>query len=1012
MHDLLNVRILRLALVRAGIYVALMIGALSTGFFWTWITPAQASVSLDERVSVSYSRVRFNRRTRTFDRVATVTNKSEAPIYAPLSLVIRNIDPATINLENAAGITADGASFVEMPLEQGELLPNKKVSTVLRFKNSTNTRVRKRFDFEEDVLGTQVTLSAPGSLPFALSIDSQTNVRFMVRLFSTEQEIPSAVILRRLDVAETFILNDAGEDGDDSAKDSVFSANIRIDTADKLEQECLSFQAEVEVKKAKALVTSPVYNLCVTGFPTAASPSNLALSNQINFAEMGEPAPAVANEVIVEFNDNTTEERITEIVAEMNGTIVGTVMPAGIYQVLLDAPLSAQEMLDECIAMRDFPEIKSAYPNLIAFAAADPNDSLFKGSGTTRGQDGLKKINASAAWDFVAEPNDLIAVLDTGVDVNHEDLAFKNTVKSDDHGHGTNVVGIIGALTNNEIGIAGAMGGNEKVTARNIKVIEALTKQNEVTISTIAGSIETAQMAKPKIMNLSFGCNWSVDTIFNGTSPNDHINLICSQINKATKDGILVVAAAGNFTGKICGNNPRVYPAACNVDVVVVSSIDKIAKVTKVENKKRLIVVANSKNDDKLNENSFFGDWVDVVAPGTEILTTKKGGGYERVTGTSFSAAFVTAAAAVLLSRYPEKLDKIEAALQNSSQTTVTAKATGIIRVGNEAIPKANGGGVSKKRIDVFAALKFLNDTPTINNQTFSVVDSAENESLVGKVMASDPEEDDLFFSIIEGNREDTFIINNLTGEINVNNNTILGSDSDLFTLTVQVEDGRRLNESTEDFIFLDETKSESAKITINVIRKIERNITHLVGDKDNFQPGDPEDVSSQSPRVQEILAQIGADPGQGSGADLDEDGSDRPVGITHFFELPEEAEITSATITLRIRGNNSLVHNDFIIYDESVREDVSVGFLPLITLRDLNEGEPESGEILELVIDLANVPVRTVDTVGRPGGRWSQVPEEFRDLLPQLEDGQFDMIFSDDVTVDFSELDITFVTP
>ncbi len=187
-------------------------------------------------------------------------------------------------------------------------------------------------------------------------------------------------------------------------------------------------------------------------------------------------------------------------------------------------------------------------------------------------------------------------------------------------------------------------------------------------------------------------------------------------------------------------------------------------------------------------------------------------------------------------------------------------------------------------------------------------------------------------------------------------------------------------------------------------------NITHLVGDKDQFQPNDMVDVPPRSSRVEDILTLIEADPGQGPGVDLDVGGVDRPVGLTHFFTLPDQARITSATITFRIRGESALVDNDFVIYDESVEEAVSVGFLPVIALRDLLGREPQEGEIHALELNLGKAPVRTEDTAGGPAGNWSPTPEAFRNLLPQLFDGQFDMVLSDDVAVDFSELSLTFV--
>ena len=198
--------------------------------------------------------------------------------------------------------------------------------------------------------------------------------------------------------------------------------------------------------------------------------------------------------------------------------------------------------------------------------------------------------------------------------------------------------------------------------------------------------------------------------------------------------------------------------------------------------------------------------------------------------------------------------------------------------------------------------------------------------------------------------------------------------------------------------------------------------ITSLIGDKDGFQSGDTVDAPPRSQNTQDILAfldQANFDPG----VDLDESGVDRPVGLTHFFTLPADAQITSATVNFRVKGAQ-FVKNDGIFYDETELPPTQDLPLPLIALRDLpgrdvDTGEDkeagvelEVGQTLELELDLGRAPVRTVNTSGGPGESFSTRPEEYRNLLSLLNGGQFDMVFADDVTVDFSELRVTFVLP
>jgi hypothetical protein len=182
---------------------------------------------------------------------------------------------------------------------------------------------------------------------------------------------------------------------------------------------------------------------------------------------------------------------------------------------------------------------------------------------------------------------------------------------------------------------------------------------------------------------------------------------------------------------------------------------------------------------------------------------------------------------------------------------------------------------------------------------------------------------------------------------------------------------------------------------------------TDLVGDKDNFHAGDAADSPRKSPWLIATLGAIAASPGFLPGVDLDVQGSNRPVGLTHV--LPTNAMITSAKVRFRLRAEDPLVYNDVILYDESMSQGAGQPFVPFIALRDLLGREPQVGETLELEMDLSNVPIRTRDTSGGPGGHFSPTPDAYRNLLPLLADGEFNLIFVDDVTVDSSELEVTY---
>lgn len=188
--------------------------------------------------------------------------------------------------------------------------------------------------------------------------------------------------------------------------------------------------------------------------------------------------------------------------------------------------------------------------------------------------------------------------------------------------------------------------------------------------------------------------------------------------------------------------------------------------------------------------------------------------------------------------------------------------------------------------------------------------------------------------------------------------------------------------------------------------------IVSLVGDKDGYVAGGLRDVPPRSQAVQDVLDDIAATPGQSPGVNLDVGGFDRPVGFTHVFALPGKARVTGATLKLRLKGTNPLVSNDSILYRDSVpvRQGVRLPFIALRDLKPLSGRVPLMGEDLELEINLAKVPLRTIDRGFEPGGSLPPQPDEYRNLLPLLRGGQFDMVVGDDAMVDFSELTVTFV--
>lgn len=239
---------------------------------------------------------------------------------------------------------------------------------------------------------------------------------------------------------------------------------------------------------------------------------------------------------------------------------------------------------------------------------------------------GLTSIRAAEAWDVSTGSNVTVAVIDTGVDLDHPDLkgnistsASKNFVEpgqspTDDFGHGTHVAGIIAAVADNGQGAAGVAFGAKIAAVRVLGVDGTGT-----TWSTVA-AIDWAVAKGCKVLNMSLG------------SP-DSSPLEAEAIAKATAAGSLVVAAAGN---EAADGNYLEYPA-CYPGVLSVAAID-----------------ANEKRASFSNFNSFVG----VAAPGVDIFSTiptkmSPASPYGFLSGTSMAAPMAAGVAALIYAQSP-----------------------------------------------------------------------------------------------------------------------------------------------------------------------------------------------------------------------------------------------------------------------------------------------------------------------------------------------------------------------
>ncbi len=260
--------------------------------------------------------------------------------------------------------------------------------------------------------------------------------------------------------------------------------------------------------------------------------------------------------------------------------------------------------------MKKHPKAEYVEYDYTATAFLDPNDTYYSN------QWGPQDIFAPLAWNITTgSPNVIVAIVDTGVDYTHPDIApnycgggydFINGDNDsvDDNGHGTHVAGIAAGVTNNGIGIAG-------ISQSCIMAEKVLNSAGSGSYSAVANGIIHAANNGAKVISMSLGGSFSSYTLQNA-------------VNYAWNKGVLIVAAAGNEnSGKI--SYPAAYP-----NVMAISALDP---------------------GDGFAYYSNHGKKIELAAPGTDIYSTLMGGGYGYKTGTSMATPFVSGSAALVLSK-------------------------------------------------------------------------------------------------------------------------------------------------------------------------------------------------------------------------------------------------------------------------------------------------------------------------------------------------------------------------
>lgn len=246
---------------------------------------------------------------------------------------------------------------------------------------------------------------------------------------------------------------------------------------------------------------------------------------------------------------------------------------------------------------------------------------------------GVRRIGAPEAWPISRGAQVAVAVIDTGVQLDHPDLQGRlgkgfNAISTgrsanDDNGHGTHVAGII-AAADNDIGVVGVA---PEVIIHPVKVLDSTGAGS---LSDVIEGLQWCIEQKVDLINMSLGARQDSETFR-------------EMIKMAAERGIVIVAAAGN-------SGPAM------------DSIDYPARYPET------IAVAASDQQDAIADFSSRGREVDITAPGVEIPSTYLKGEYRSLSGTSMATPHITGTIALLKARKAElDLAEIKAILRRSA---------------------------------------------------------------------------------------------------------------------------------------------------------------------------------------------------------------------------------------------------------------------------------------------------------------------------------------------------------
>lgn len=389
----------------------------------------------------------------------------------------------------------------------------------------------------------------------------------------------------------------------------------------------------------------------------------------------------VSNMILIFFTRDATPEQIGQIVAEVDGEVMG-IMP-GVNQYQVKVTTRTEEELEELRKhLMTYDVVKNAVIDYVSTvegeAAAVPNDPWDDPSGqnaeavwseeTPSGANWWPEaVNLLSAWEYREYFGNIkVGIADNGFDLNHEDLNITviNETLNSVEGHGTHVAGIIGATHNNNLGISGVL---ENVTLYGVDCFATeLQDAQRVTISSLLGGIDLCLSQGCRVVNMSAGLDPDYVTD-NPTAVRSNarstVEYLIMMLDYAQED-FLIVKSAGNASVDAHDHNGYF----CSIDEVLVREVldqmetdgVKLEKEITVEDVMGSFLVVGAVDYPTQDENyrladfSNFGDSVAICAPGVHILSTiPSGSEYGFKNGTSMAAPVVAGITAMVWSVDP-----------------------------------------------------------------------------------------------------------------------------------------------------------------------------------------------------------------------------------------------------------------------------------------------------------------------------------------------------------------------